>query len=310
MAKSSKKKDGNKKAADTVKSAGTSSFKAPAPAREVKIERSVPRGYGETKIVLMPRDPFWAYAYWEITEETFGAVRSKYGKDAIDKSKLVLRVYDVTGIKFNGSNANRYFDIALIPFAENWYINVPEADRSLCVDLGLLLPDGRFITLIRSNVISMPRQSISQITDEQWGILQKEFERILKLSGIEQLGRTSFELAKLLRERWTQFMLMNMPSSPSSSLGSSAFRVPVEEKEEGKGRGFWLQANTELILYGSTESDAKLTVAGESVKLNGDGSFSLRFSLADGVKDLPVKASSADNKLFKTIRFKVSRKTE
>jgi hypothetical protein len=278
-------------------------------------QQTIPKGYGESKIVLMPRDSYWTFAYWEITEKTRKDIRAKYGKDIFEKSKLVLRVYYVTSIEFNGRNAHSYFDIAIDPFADNWYIKVPEPNKSLCIDLGIVLPDGRFITIVRSNTVIMPRLGVSPVTDEQWGVLQKEFERILKISGIGQVGKGSFDVVKLMRERWNQFMLLNLPSSPP---GISSFRrMPVEEAggagaqagEKGR-KEFRLEANTEFILYGSTERDAKLTVGGEEVKLDPDGSFSLRFNLNDGVKELPVKATSADNTMSKSITFTVSRKTD
>ena len=48
-----------------------------------------------------------------------------------------------------------------------------------------------------------------------------------------------------------------------------------------------------MILYGSTERDARLTIAGRPVALREDGSFSFRFLLPDGRFDLPVVAVNA-----------------
>ena len=57
--------------------------------------------------------------------------------------------------------------------------------------------------------------------------------------------------------------------------------------------GFWFRINAEVILYGSTERDAQLTIAGRPVALREDGSFSFRFLLPDGRFDLPVVAVNA-----------------
>jgi len=271
-------------------------------------QENLPKEYGITKIVLLPRDPFWAFAYWELTETTKSELEERYGKDVYDKSKYLLRVYDVTDIVFDGKNAHKYFDIEINPNVDNWYINVSEPNRNWCVDLGLLLPDGRFITIVRSNTVSMPRHGVSMITDEQWGVLKKEFERLLKLSGIEFIGKGSFDIAKLMRERWEE--IVSISSMRASPLGISSFRPMPEEKPEAKLKDFWLKADTELIVYGTTESDAKLTIDGEEVKLNPDGSFSLRFNLSDGVRDIHIVATSSDGKMTKTITFNVSRKTK
>ncbi|OGS26281.1 MAG: hypothetical protein A2297_04030 [Elusimicrobia bacterium RIFOXYB2_FULL_48_7] len=263
------------------------------------VQNELPKNYGDTKIVLMPRDPFWSYAYWEINRET----RDKLKKEHGNKGKLTLRVYDVTDIDFNGSNAHKHFDIYVSEEAENWYINVPEVNRAWCVDLGLLLPDGRFILIARSNFLSLPRHGVSSVTDEHWAILQKEFEKMVKLSGIDKIGQSSFDVSRLMKERWEQ--LMSMPSSHVSS-----FNRPVEAHVVKEGKNFWLRADTELIVYGTTESDAKLTIGDKEVKLNPDGSFSLRMHLHDGEIPLPIKATSKDGSMSKKITFKVTRTTK
>ena len=80
-----------------------------------------------------------------------------------------------------------------------------------------------------------------------------------------------------------------------SSGGISSFVRPE------KFRGFWMVVNTELIVYGATEPDATVTVQGRPIKLNRDGSFSLRFALPDGEQVIPVKGVSADKAEERTI---------
>jgi hypothetical protein len=62
---------------------------------------------------------------------------------------------------------------------------------------------------------------------------------------------------------------------------------------EGR-RSFWFRVNAEVILHGSTEPDAQVTIAGRPVALRPDGSFSFRFAFPDGDFRLPVEAVSAD----------------
>ena len=86
----------------------------------------LPKSYGDTKIVILPRDPLWFYAYWEVAADTYSKLKEKVGEGKFNSSRWALRVYDVTGIRFNGSNANRYFDIVIGFGADNWYVNVGE----------------------------------------------------------------------------------------------------------------------------------------------------------------------------------------
>jgi len=261
----------------------------------------LPKSYGDTKIVILPRDPLWFYAYWEVAADTYSKLKEKLKEEKFNSSRWAIRVYDVTNVKFNGSNANRHFDIIIGLGVDNWYVNTGEVNRSWCVDLGLITPEGEFIVVARSNILAMPRQGVSPITDEQWAMLQQEFERLLKLSGVEQIGRSSFDIAKLMRERWEEIVSISLPSS---HMGSSSWKgAPGEVKP----KGFWLKADTELIVYGSTEPDAKLTVQGQGVVLRPDGSFSLRFFLPDGKQEYPIEATSKDGTMKRKIIFTVTR---
>ena len=128
----------------------------------------LPRSYGVDRMVLLARDPHWLYAYWEITATKQEEFSGNYGPAAWKATKNVLRVYDVTGVDFNGGNANSYIDIPVSEEADNWHIHVGEPDRSFCVDLGRMFPDGKFVTLLRSNIVTTPRASLSDRLDEEW----------------------------------------------------------------------------------------------------------------------------------------------
>jgi hypothetical protein len=45
----------------------SSKMKGPSVATESAGKSGLPKNYGETKIVILPRDPIWFYAYWEVT---------------------------------------------------------------------------------------------------------------------------------------------------------------------------------------------------------------------------------------------------
>jgi len=131
-------------------------------------ERDLPRHYGVDRLVLMARDPAWLFAYWEVSatrQDDFGRV---YGPGAWQITRPALRVYDVTGVDFDGANALKVFDIGVREEADNWHINVDQPDHSFVVDLGRVFPDGRFVTLLRSNLVQTPRAGYSDRTDERW----------------------------------------------------------------------------------------------------------------------------------------------
>ena len=69
-------------------------------------------------------------------------------------------------------------------------------------------------------------------------------------------------------------------------------------------------ANAELILYGATEPDAKVTIQGKPVKLRRDGTFTARWALPDGTIDIPVVAVSGDGVEERSIDTDVKKKSK
>jgi hypothetical protein len=137
----------------------------PIPAEE---QEKLPDKYGVERLVLMVRDPYWLYAYWEISATRQDEFQTRFGSGSWQSSRATLRLYDVTGVTFNGNNANSFIDIPVSDEVDNWHIHVGTPDRELCLELGRILPDGRFITLLRSNTVYTPRASLSDRLDEEW----------------------------------------------------------------------------------------------------------------------------------------------
>lgn len=255
---------------------------SPAPAvfqqAAAAVTRDIPSGYNQDKIVLLVRDPWWVHSYWELTQATRDKFKESLGGQ-YHQAGWVLRVYDVSFIIFNGNNAHRYFDISINQDARSWYINV-SSGRSFCVDLGLKMPDGSFITILRSNTVTMPLDGPSWVTDEEWFIPEDLFNKLYGLS----FGAGSSPGKGVKQIRQERFI---------SSPGFASMASPVKVKQ--LERKFWLVVNTELIVYGATEPDAKVKILDREVKLNKDGTFSLRFALPDGKHVIPVRAESKDS---------------
>jgi len=118
----------------------------------------LPHRYDIDRIVLLVRDPRWIYAYWELRKETLKALRDEL-KEEFGTAKFVLRVYDTAQVIFDGNNAHGVFDVQIDEQAKSWYIALDSPGRSWCVDLGLFLASGRFITVLRSNTAETPPEA-------------------------------------------------------------------------------------------------------------------------------------------------------
>ncbi len=152
---------------------------------------SLPAAYGDNRLVLQTRDPWWAHAYWETGPQRRRELQQLLGLERYQRSQVILRVYDVTDIDFDGRNAHRFTDIPVYEETGNWYLHLNRPDGSFLADLGLVSPDGQFHLIVRSNIIRTPRATPSDITDPEWETSNEEFRRMYKASGGHRVGTGS-----------------------------------------------------------------------------------------------------------------------
>ncbi|HXB58161.1 MAG TPA: DUF4912 domain-containing protein [Candidatus Acidoferrales bacterium] len=162
--------------------------------------------------------------------------------------------------------------------------------------------------LRRAGHPALPRvngQPLVAWTQEQEAALAK----IIAIDDSRRVWMGSLEITELIRRRLQQEMssLGMMSSFGVSSMGISSFSSPFGGLP---AKGFWFMVNAELIVYGATEPNAKVTLGGTQVKLRPDGSFSFRFALPDGNYDLPAVAVSADGTDARAADLKFGRQTQ
>src|SRR3990167_1561308 len=58
----------------------------------------LPFSYGETKLVLMVRDPYWAYSYWDFSGETWVWCQKKLAEDS--SLKAIMRIQDLDAKRY------------------------------------------------------------------------------------------------------------------------------------------------------------------------------------------------------------------
>lgn len=157
----------------------------------------LPRGYNDEKISILSRDPFVAFAYWEATPARIEREKAWFGWD----SKLAVRIYDITGVQFDGRNAIGYFDQEVVDRVGSWYFDFGRPTHSFCADLGLISPGGKFLTITRSNYITMPRDGVSDVIDEEWMLVDEEFWKLYGYPEGFRRGVSSPEMQEMLKKR-------------------------------------------------------------------------------------------------------------
>ncbi len=143
---------------------------------DIEEEFILPESYNETKIVLMLRDPSWAFAYWDIKKETHEELR----RDS-EFSGIFLRLLQC---KENGY----FFDIPVKLSDNRWYINLPEPGIIYYLELVVKRENGEEI-LAHSNAIDVPfGNSLGTVREDS----EDPSDKILLLSGIVKINTVAF----------------------------------------------------------------------------------------------------------------------
>ncbi|MBI5481469.1 MAG: DUF4912 domain-containing protein [Deltaproteobacteria bacterium] len=276
----------------------------------------LPEGYADNRIVLLPRDPQWLYSYWDVTNEHKQAARIRGGLF------LCLRLYDVTDVIFDGSNAHAMWEQEVHELARNWYLHVPSPGRRYCLEIGYRGGEGQWLPLARSNTVPAP-------VDRPAERIQDEFVTIPLDRPLAGAGGTPGAAAPGVAGLHDLLLppggAAGLAAATSAGLGGpwsgawsgaagawSAAWSGAASVQPGpaKPRAFWLRADAELIVYGATEPDAEVLCGGRKLELAPDGTFFIRLHFPDGVHDFPIEATAVDREQQRRIRLTFHRRTE
>ena len=281
-------------------------------------QEHAPTRQGEdTRVVFLPRDPQWAYVFWEISEND----RQQAFKAGA--SQLCLRVADVTGMNNGGSHPHTLQEVPVDSHATEWYLPVPLSDRDYRVELGYRVSGGGWISLAFSSVARVPALHPSEQILDQFVPFSLDtppstitpqtlpssdnglHERLYQTAttGTRRLGRGSEAFHELDQ------------GSGAGLNASGAGLWASGRSESGSGvvaprqRSFWLVADAELIVYGATDPSAKLSIGGEEVPLSSDCTFRIQVPFRDGQQVYAIEAVAADGEQKRNITLDFERTT-
>jgi len=72
-------------------------------------------------------------------------------------ARFIIRIYDVTDIIFDGTNAHGFFDLSVHSFSGKYYFTIDRPGRHYLAEAGFLLPGGIFHAAVRSQARWMER---------------------------------------------------------------------------------------------------------------------------------------------------------
>jgi uncharacterized protein len=321
-----------------------------------------PNGYGESRITFLPRNPEWAYVYWDVSNEAKTSLRQQGGQ------YLALRLYDSTDVNLEYQAPHSIQEYPCEELAREWHLAIPICDREYTVEIGYRTIDGRWLILCRSASVMIPpmfpsdwleehfitvpweadlkgetlftlvppslklpepeTQSSQPNYSEEIGIYDDIFNMARdvqtqrvdgSLYGSKQISGESKAIESLSSYVFPSGLGMwtgaagaltasgiNYSGIGMSGAGMSGAGMPGLAKQS---RQFWLIADAELIVYGATEPDATVTIAGRPIKLNEDGTFRFHMSFQDGAIDYPIFALAADGEQNRAIHMRFERQT-
>ncbi|WP_299484683.1 DUF4912 domain-containing protein [Acaryochloris sp. IP29b_bin.137] len=299
----------------------------------------LPDGYGETRIVLMPRDPQWAFTYWDIPHEHKVILRNQGGQ------QLALRLYDATDIDLAYQVPHSVQEYPCDELAREWYLPLPVSDRDYVIEIGYRCADGRWLVLARSAPVHVPPTYPSDWVEDHFMAVDWDmdlrgkslmtlvppekkpvdaapdnsiYDEVFGLAGDVEALRVAGSLYGSMQQVPVHESALSSYVFPSgvglwaiptasgvnmSGVGFSASAPPIRPRQ------FWLVADAELIVYGATEPDATVTIGGQPIQLNSDGTFRFQMSFQDGLIDYPIMAVAADGEQNRSIHMKFTRET-
>jgi hypothetical protein len=270
-------------------------------------------------VVFLPRDPQWAYVFWEISEADRGDAL------AAGASQLCLRVADVTGLAGGSAHPHTLQEVVVDSHATEWYLPVPLSDRDYRVELGYRKGSGGgWISLAFSSVARVPALHPSEQILDQFVPFSLDTAPATLPTPMEPADAGLHErLYQTATARWRRlgrgseaFHELEQAGLDTSELNASGAGIWASGRNESgiggvasRQRSFWLVADAELIVYGATDPAARLTIGGEDVPLSADGTFRVQVPFRDGQQLYPIEAVAADGEQKRNITLEFNRST-
>jgi hypothetical protein len=128
---------------------------------------TIPWGYGGDRVTAMAVDPQRLYVYWEVTDGSIEAARKQLGAAGAG-AWLNLRVYDITGRLFDGTNAHSTFDEGVGRDVRQWFFEIGKPTSTVCIEVGMKSSEGYFVKIARSGRVEFSRDAPEPASSVEW----------------------------------------------------------------------------------------------------------------------------------------------
>ncbi len=248
----------------------------------------------QDRVIAIIRDPYWIQAYWEVSKST--VARAKVALvDQWHTARPVLRLLSVVNDGTANSMENVVREIPVHGGVRNWFIDVAEPPQSYRIAIGYATEDGKFHLVAKSNAVTTPAPNTDSF-DHNWADIADDFKKFYALSG-GYAKTTTNDLQQVFEEKLNR--PMNQPEFVRLGNGiHSGFP------------SFDFEVDAHMVIQGVADPNANVTLAGEPVKLENDGTFSVKINLPDRRQVLPIVAASRDGTQQRTTVLAIERNTK
>lgn len=248
------------------------------------------------RVVLLVRDPHWVQAYWEITKATVQRASVAFN-DRWHEVQPIIRLYEITEQQQTHAVEQHVRDIPVHGGVKNWFIDVPDPPKTYRIAIGYVLPEKKFYLIAKSNKVTTPIPSSSDAVDHNWTDIAMNHQKFYALSGGYAENADHDDLREVFEEKLRRPM-------------STPMFAQIAASTLGGVKGFDFAVDAEMIIYGTADPNATVTLAGEPVKLRSDGTFEVRMSMPDRRQVLPIVACSRDGTEQRTTVVAIERNTK
>lgn len=218
-------------------------------------------------------DPYWLHVTWCIRRRSLERARAAMGQLWYE-ARPILRVTILSdGDAGTGARYRHERDILIHGLVNHWFVAVKNPPATYQIEIGYLAKQ-RFFSLLKGNVVSTPQVRSAlryeESTDVSW----------MHACGLQPAQTPPWSPSNHhLSKKWV-------------SRTNSLFTVESTEKEDDDKNTkntsveYPFRIETEMVIYGSTSPDSRVTVDQEWVAVQPDGTFMLRIDIPEQGKQV------------------------
>lgn len=244
----------------------------------------------ETKLTAQVKDSHWLLANWTITQSSLDRAKAALGAYWY-QAVPVIRVYDITTNENSRTSKAYVKDVEVKIDSGLWYVQIDQPARSYKLQLGFVTPQNKFFGLVYSHKLTPP---MPEVCDKSGKIKRRLDSNYSATRSRRYTSRSENGNAPLSR--------LSLPLTLDAGSERNGSRAKKGKKE--------FHVETELLIHGTSDPQAEVTLLGEKIPVSKEGRFALRLSLPNGRQVIPAVNTSSNKRRQQTIVLAIERNTK